>query len=90
MKTGALIAYFIKYDKAREAFRILLKQGYRRAALAIKHADGEVRIWDPFYWHRVFWVVLTFILFGVLAAAVSISLQWLGSVSYTHLRAHET
>ena len=80
MKTGALIAYFIKYDKAREAFRILLKQGYRRAALAIKHADGEVRIWDPFYWHRVFWVVLTFILFGVLAAAVSISLQWLGLI----------
>ena len=71
MKPGTLIAYFTKSDEARKAFRILLRRGYRRAALVIRHADGEVRIWDPFDWRRAFWAVLAFILFWVLSAAAS-------------------
>ncbi len=78
MKTGTLIAYFIKRDEARKAFWILLRRGYRRAALIIRHADGGVRIWDPFPWRRSFWAALAFILFGALAAVASLSLQWQG------------
>ena len=81
MKTGILIAYFIKHDEARKSFRKLLRQGYRRIALGTRHADTEVRIWDSFLRQRLFWSVLAFILFGVLAAAASLVLQWTGSLS---------
>jgi cyclic beta-1,2-glucan synthetase len=81
MKVGTLIAYFAKSDEARKAFRVLLRRGYRRAALVIRHADGEIRIRDPFGRYRAFWAILAFILFGALAWVTSMCLQWPVTIS---------
>jgi len=78
MKTGILIGYFINRQEAREAFRRLQRQGYRRAAWVSKSAEGEIHARDPFHWRRILGAVIAFILFGALATVVSLSFQWPG------------
>ncbi|MGA9121659.1 MAG: glycosyl transferase, partial [Bacteroidota bacterium] len=76
MYAGILIGYFGKQDEARKAFKQLRGKGYRRAAWVSKSAGGKIHIWDPFPWRRAFGAVLAFILFGALASAVSLFLEW--------------
>jgi cyclic beta-1,2-glucan synthetase len=75
MKTGILIGYFAKHDEALEAFANLKRKGYRRIAWVSKSMEGIVRIGDPFRRRLVLGAVLSFILFGVLATLVWLSLQ---------------
>jgi hypothetical protein len=56
--------YSLRRDEAREAFRQLKKNGFRCAALVQKTADGKIRKWDPFIWHRIVGMTLGAILFG--------------------------
>ena len=63
-EAGNLISYFPTRDEAREAFRQLKKNGFLRAALVQKTADGKVRKWDPFIWRRIIGMTLGAVLFG--------------------------
>jgi cyclic beta-1,2-glucan synthetase len=80
MKTGALIAYFVNQEEAREAFGELRRRGYLRAAWLSKSADGKVRTGDPFPRRRVFGAAVAFILFGALAAAIAMRPEWRGTI----------
>ena len=77
MKTGLLIGYFAKRDEARQAWRKLRARGYLRTAWVGKNSDGAVQIWDPFPRRQALVAVAAFLLFGVLATAVSVDFPWL-------------
>lgn len=76
MNTGTLIGYFATRDEAREAFRKLQRKGYPRVAWVSKSTEGKVQIGDPFRRHLVLGAAAAFILFGALAAVVSMVLAW--------------
>src|SRR3972149_9374316 len=76
MEAGTHIGYFAERDEARKALRELQRRGFRRAAWVHKTADGEVHIRDPFLWRRALGATLTAIVFGGLAGAASLVLQW--------------
>jgi len=76
VKAGILTGFFVSRDEARSFLRILARRGFRRAALVHKNAEGRVHTLDPFLWRRALGVVLTAILFGGLAGAVSLLVRW--------------
>ena len=78
MKTGLLIGYYVERQEAREAFKKLRRKGYRRVACVSKNADGEIHTRDPFHWRRILGAAVAFILFGAVAAVVSLSFNWPG------------
>ena len=76
MKTGILVGYFAKRDETRDAIRKLRRKGYHRIAWVSKNADDGIRTGDLFFWRQIFWAAVAFILFGTIAAGVSLSFQW--------------
>jgi hypothetical protein len=76
MKSGILTAYFARRDEAREALRALGRNGFRRAALIHKTAEGHVHTHDPFLRRRAIVVTFMTALAGGLAAAALVLFQW--------------
>ena len=76
MGVGILIGYFAKQDEARRALRELARQGFSRAALVHKDADGEVHVADPFLWRRALVATLAACLFGGIAGMAALLMHW--------------
>ena len=78
-KTGILIGYFANRDEACVALKKLRSRRYLRAAWVGKNAAGEVRIGDPFFWNRILWAAMSFVLFGTIGAAAALVFQRTGA-----------
>ena len=76
LKAGILTAYFARRDEARAALRLLGRKGFHRAALIHQGTNGGVHTLDPFLRRRCLGVILAAVLFGGLAAAVSLLFHW--------------
>lgn len=74
MKTGKLVAYFVKQSDARTALKKLQRNGDYRAAWISKDANGKIETEDPFLRRLLKASAAAFILFGALGALISIGL----------------
>jgi len=77
---GILITYFSKQDEARNALRELARQGYSRAALLHKGADGELHSSDPFFLRRALGATLAACLAGGIGWIAALLLHWSQSI----------
>jgi cyclic beta-1,2-glucan synthetase len=76
LKAGILTAYFVRREEARAALRLLGRKGFHRAALIHQGRGGGAHTLDPFLRRRLLGVIFATVLFGGLAAAVSLLFHW--------------